>query len=173
MAYNMLVRARRLLHRTVIVNGVRMYYNGVWNTRIGKGSRISLGAKIDKSNPAGVVIGEDTAVTFGAAIVTHDFVNNIHLTTRIGSHCFIGANAMIMPGVTIGDHCIVGACSVVMRDVPANSVVMGNPARVIERDIRTGRWGMRLPGLASAHPAAVPAPVASGGGVPLDTPAFA
>jgi serine acetyltransferase len=48
-----------------------------------------------------------------------------------------------MPGVTIGDHSIVGSGSVVMRDVPAHSLVMGNPARVIERGIDTTHLGRR------------------------------
>ena len=145
MAGSALVRVRRFLHRTIVVNGMRRYYNAVWKTNIGTGSRISLSAKLDKANPKGVVIGEYTAVTFGAAIVSHDFVNNIHTTTRVGSYCFIGANAIVMPGVTVGDHCIVGAGTVVLRDVPPNSVIMGNPGRVVERDIRTTKWGIRLP----------------------------
>ena len=43
----------------------------------------------------------------------------------------IGANATLLPGVTIGENAIVGAGSVVVRDVPAGAVVVGNPARVI------------------------------------------
>lgn len=43
----------------------------------------------------------------------------------------IGANATILPGVTIGEDALVGAGSVVVRDVPAGAVVAGNPARVI------------------------------------------
>lgn len=144
MASSPLVAFRRFLHRHLIVNGVRIYYNSVWKTRIGEGSRISLSVKIDKANPEGVVIGKNTAVTFGVAIVTHDFVNNFHTTTTIGSNCFIGANAIIMPGVMIGDQCIIGAGSVVLRDVPSHSVVMGNPGRVIERDIKLGPWGVRI-----------------------------
>ena len=144
MASSPLVAFRRFLHRHFVVNGVRIYYNSVWKTKIGAGSRISLSVKIDKANPEGVVIGKNTAVTFGVAIVTHDFVNNFHTTTTIGSNCFIGANAIIMPGVTIGDQCIIGAGSVVLRDVPAHSVVMGNPGRVIERDIKLGPWGVRI-----------------------------
>ncbi len=152
MSFNPLVIVRRFLHRTLVVNGMRMYYNTVWGTHIGKGSRISLSAKIDKANPSGITIGEYTAVVFGASIVSHDFVNNVHLSTKIGSYCFVGANAIIMPGVTVGDHCIIGAGSIVLRDVPPNSVVMGNPARVIERDIRTTNWGIRLPNPDAAAP---------------------
>jgi acetyltransferase-like isoleucine patch superfamily enzyme len=54
-----------------------------------------------------------------------------------------------MPGVKIGDHCVVAAGTVVMRDVPSNSVIAGNPGRVLERDIQTGRFGIRSgPGFA-------------------------
>ena len=44
---------------------------------------------------------------------------------------YIGAKALIMPGVTIGDHCIVAAGSVVTKSVPSGSMVGGNPAKVL------------------------------------------
>ncbi|WP_312922329.1 acyltransferase [Stutzerimonas nitrititolerans] len=46
--------------------------------------------------------------------------------------CWIGANAIILPGVTIGKNSVVGAGSVVTKDVPDFSVAVGNPARVIK-----------------------------------------
>ncbi len=45
----------------------------------------------------------------------------------------IGANATILPGVTIGENAFVGAGSVVVSDVPQNTVVVGNPARALKR----------------------------------------
>ncbi len=48
----------------------------------------------------------------------------------IGRHVWIGAGALILPGVTVGDEAIIGAGSVVTRDVPAGATVVGNPARV-------------------------------------------
>lgn len=41
----------------------------------------------------------------------------------------IGANATILPGVTIGENAMIGAGSVVTKDVPAGEVWVGNPAR--------------------------------------------
>lgn len=127
-----------------VIGYVRTYYNSVWGTNIGEGSRVSFTAKIDKTNPQGVIIGKHTALAFGAAILTHDFVNGVHRDTKIGDYCFIGARSIIMPGVVIGDHCIIASGAVVMKDVPSNSVVMGNPGRVMERGIETGIWGVRL-----------------------------
>ncbi len=48
----------------------------------------------------------------------------------IGSNVWLGAGAIVLPGVTIGDNAIVGAGSVVTRDVAPGETVMGNPARV-------------------------------------------
>jgi acetyltransferase-like isoleucine patch superfamily enzyme len=51
--------------------------------------------------------------------------------TVIKSRASIGANATILPGLTIGEGAMVGAGSVVTRDVPDNVVVIGNPARIL------------------------------------------
>lgn len=58
-----------------------------------------------------------------------------HLEEYVGvwvrSGASIGANATLLPGVTIGCNALVGAGAVVTRSVPDNAVVMGNPARVV------------------------------------------
>lgn len=50
---------------------------------------------------------------------------------HIGNDCWLGANVVVCPGVTIGAGCVIGAGSVVTRDVPPNSFAAGNPCRVI------------------------------------------
>tara|TARA_X000000950_G_scaffold287560_1_gene400383 strand:+ start:195 stop:605 length:411 start_codon:yes stop_codon:yes gene_type:complete len=66
---------------------------------------------------------------------THDFNDSsLQLITKpitIGRNSFIGARAMILPGVSIGDQAIVGAMSVVSKDVPDHQIVAGNPAQKI------------------------------------------
>ena len=61
-----------------------------------------------------------------------------NLPVHIGNNCWIGAGAVILPGVTIGDNSVIGAGSVVTKDIPANVVAVGNPCRVLreigERD---------------------------------------
>ena len=51
----------------------------------------------------------------------------------IGRESHIGANSVVVAGVTIGERCQIGAGSVVTKDIPAYSVAVGNPARVIKR----------------------------------------
>jgi UDP-2-acetamido-3-amino-2,3-dideoxy-glucuronate N-acetyltransferase len=50
--------------------------------------------------------------------------------TTVHKGASIGANATILPGITIGSHAMIGAGAVVTRDVPPNAVVVGNPARI-------------------------------------------
>lgn len=50
---------------------------------------------------------------------------------RIGNNVWIGAGAVVLPGVTIGDNTVIGAGSVVTKDIPAGVVAVGNPCRVM------------------------------------------
>ena len=50
---------------------------------------------------------------------------------KIEDNCWIGAGAIIAPGVTIGENSVIGAGSVVTKDIPANSVAVGNPCKVL------------------------------------------
>ncbi len=52
----------------------------------------------------------------------------------IGNNVKLGANVIIIGGITIGDNVIVGAGSVVVKDIPANSVIAGNPAKIIRKN---------------------------------------
>lgn len=65
-------------------------------------------------------------------------VYQYNMPVRIGRNCWIGAGAIILPGVTVGDNSVIGAGSVVTRDIPANVVAVGNPCHAVreigERD---------------------------------------
>ena len=51
--------------------------------------------------------------------------------TRVEDHVSIGANATILPGITLGRNAMIGAGAVVTRSVPPNAIVVGNPARIV------------------------------------------
>ena len=53
----------------------------------------------------------------------------------IGDNVWIGGGAILLPGVTIGSNTVIGAGSVVTKDIPSNVVALGNPCRVIRKNI--------------------------------------
>jgi acetyltransferase-like isoleucine patch superfamily enzyme len=116
----------------------------VFKMNIGMNTRISFKAHLDKTNPKGIFIGSNTYIAAGAYILTHDYINGVHVNTKVGDNCFIGLNSCILPGVTIGNECIIGALAVVSKDVPDRSIVVGNPGRIIRSNIRTKEWGRLL-----------------------------
>ena len=50
---------------------------------------------------------------------------------RIGCRVFVGADTLVLPGVTIGDDCVIGAGSLVSSDIAPGSLAVGRPARVV------------------------------------------
>lgn len=83
----------------------------------------------------GVRLEDDVFVGPNATFTNDPFPRSKHypekfLETRIGRGASIGANATILPGLTIGAHAMVGAGAVVTRDVPPYAIVAGNPARI-------------------------------------------
>lgn len=103
-------------------------------------SQISVSARLISSGPGSIEIGADTLVAFKSIILART-ADGIQGKVRIGSCCFIGGGAIVMPGVSIGDCAVVGAGAVVMQDVPSRCVVAGNPAVIVRRNIRVGRFG--------------------------------
>lgn len=67
---------------------------------------------------------------FNVAIIDQGHFDAMDTTVKTGS--WIGANSILLPGVTIGKNSIVGAGSIVTKDVPDNVIVVGNPAKVIK-----------------------------------------
>ena len=87
---------------------------------------------------ATISIGKDVHIAANVGIITqnHDPANpNVHLPAKpvaIGDHCWLGMNAMVLPGVVLGPYTTVGAGAVVTHSFPeGHCVIAGNPARVI------------------------------------------
>ncbi len=111
--------------------------------RIGDNSVINRFTYLDGRVP--LTIGNNVNVSHYALIqtLTHDPQNPdfvcVEKPVTIGDHAWIGARALICPGVRIGEGAVVGAGAVVTRDVPDYAMVAGNPARVVgerSRDLR-------------------------------------
>lgn len=104
---------------------------------------VSLSARILSGCKGSIRVGSTSLVAFKTLLISRDIDGNVKPVT-VGSNCFIGGGALILPGVKIGDNCIIGAGSVVFDDVPANSIAAGNPARLISKDVNLLSFG-RLP----------------------------
>ena len=113
--------------------------NAVGDVVIGDYSRIGLHSTIIGPVCIGshVHLAQDITVT----ALNHNFadcdrrIDQQGISTQpvvIGDDVWIGANAVILPGVTIGRHCVVAAGAVVTKDVPDYCVVGGVPAKVIK-----------------------------------------
>ena len=59
--------------------------------------------------------------------------DSINTPVHIGENCWIGANVIILPGVTIGNNTVIGAGSVVRKDIPPSVIAVGNPCRVLRK----------------------------------------
>ena len=87
-----------------------------------------------------ISIGEGTYIAPNVGLITqnHD-INNLdkHVESQeiiLGKKCWIGMNAMILPGVVLGDHTIVGAGAVVTKSFPdGHCVIVGNPGKILRK----------------------------------------
>jgi len=123
-----------LVHEGVRIRGVK---------RLSVGDNVEIGVDNFIQASGGVKLGDDVMIGPGAKIwsINHKFDNPDtsirdqgydYEEVTIGDHVWIGANAFVMPGVTIPEGCVISACAMVnKKKYPPYSLIAGSPARVI------------------------------------------
>ena len=119
-------RARRALFRLT-------------GARIGKDCHIALWSRLDPMLPDLIELEDDSGVGIGCTLLTHSIIDTGSRLTfyygpiKLCRWSRVGANATVMPGVTIGEGAVVGAGAVVTQDIPPWTIAAGVPAKVIGR----------------------------------------
>ncbi len=104
------------------------------------GNRVYANFNLTLVDDTHIYVGDCTMIGPNVTIATagHPVVPSLrkygvqfNAPVRVGKNCWIGAGAVLLPGVTVGDNSVIGAGSVVTKDIPANVVAVGNPCRVL------------------------------------------
>lgn len=144
------MRGRLILGEAVAIDRGTILWMGQTDAlegRISVGCRCYIGPQVYLGSLHNLKIGDDTLVGAGAYLIT---ANHRYGSTRrpvaeqgyeggdirIGKRVWIGAHAVLLPGVTVGDDAVVAAAAVVRRDIPAGEVWGGVPARFLKRAAR-------------------------------------
>ena len=132
---------------------------------------IARTASFDEDAPELITIDEGVRVSYGVMLITHSDLDKEVGPIHIGRQAWVGAGAIILPGVTIGAYSVVGAAALVNKDVPIDVRVAGVPAKVIKNTGVPKEWihitddnYETLAGTQRATDASVAPPVASVGG---------
>ncbi len=116
--------------------------NANWGCNTHVGENFYANFNLTLVDDADIYIGDNVMIAPNVVIATgaHPICPELrakayqyNLPVHIGNEVWIGAGALIMPGVTIGDGSVIGAGSVVTKDIPAGVVAVGNPCRVLRQ----------------------------------------
>jgi acetyltransferase-like isoleucine patch superfamily enzyme len=109
---------------------LRVMLHRMRGVKIGEGVWIGSGVMIETAHPSEVAIGDRVIIGIRSTILAH-FMEVTGV--RIEDDVYIGACAVILPGVTIGKGSVVSGGSVVTTSVPPMTVVQGNPAKRVAK----------------------------------------
>ena len=126
--------------RCVLEPDLYFKWDGIWapGPRIRIGDRVFLGRGCEFNAQVGIEIGDDSSIASGCKFVDHDH-GTVGETIDalpgrsgaivLGKHVWLGANVVVLRGVTIGEGAVVAASAVVTKPIPAREIWAGVPAR--------------------------------------------
>ncbi len=145
-------RRQELMHKMLAEAGEGCYIEAPFYANMG-GAHVHLGKNVycnfgvTMVDDTHIYIGDRTMIGPNVTIATagHPILPELrekgyqyNMPVKIGRNCWIGAGAVIVPGITVGDNVVIGAGSIVTKDLPSNVVAAGNPCRILrevdERD---------------------------------------
>ena len=115
-------------------------FHANWGCNIHVGNNFYSNFNLTVVDDTDIYIGDSVMIAPNVVIATgthpicpelREQVYQYNLPVHIGNRVWIGAGAIILPGVTIGDNSVIGAGSVVTKDIPSDVVAVGNPCRVL------------------------------------------
>lgn len=114
---------------------IRVYILKTVGVKVGQKVFVGRNCIIDDTFPELITIEDEVIISAGTIIFTHDASTpgEVVSPVLIKKGAYLGAGCIILPGVTIGEFSVVGAGAVVTKDVAPSTVVVGVPARLIER----------------------------------------
>ena len=111
-----------------------------WGRNTHLGSNVYANFNLTLVDDTDIYIGDSVMIGPNVTIATAGHpvdpelrrkVAQFNIPVRIGNNVWIGAGAVILPGITIGDDSVIGAGSIVTKDIPAGVVAVDNPCRVL------------------------------------------
>lgn len=115
-------------------------FHANWGCNMHVGNNFYSNFNLTVVDDTDIYIGDSVMIAPNVVIATgthpicpelREQVYQYNLPVHIGNRVWIGAGAIILPGVTIGDNSVIGAGSVVTKDIPSGVVAVGNPCRVL------------------------------------------
>ncbi len=117
-------------------------FHANWGCNMHVGKNFYANFNLTVVDDADIYIGDSVMIAPNVVVATgthpicpelREKAYQYNLPVHIGNRVWIGAGAIILPGVTIGDDSVIGAGSVVTKDVPSGVVAVGNPCRVLRK----------------------------------------
>lgn len=102
--------------------------------RLGRGGFIGMGGYMEDYRPENILIENNVTISFGVTFIAHGQrtgKNDTEKTIIIREGAYVGAAAVLLPGIEIGSCAVIGAGAVVTKDVAPGAVVAGSPAKVL------------------------------------------